>query len=200
MTQWRTALRSISGRTDMRVEIVVITMAAIGVATSLLSAPPAYGWLGGGLACLMLAIAVIDARHFMIPDKLSIAGFALALVNALVERPDAAVEAAAFVVLRGAALAILFLAVRVGYRKLRRREGIGLGDVKLAAVAGAWLGWSTIPIAVEIAAVAALTWYTARQMARERSVERTNRLPFGLFFAPSIWLCWLLQIKLAIPY
>ena len=36
MTQWRTALRSISGRTDMRVEIVVVSMAAIGVATSLL--------------------------------------------------------------------------------------------------------------------------------------------------------------------
>ena len=199
MTQWRTALRLISGRTDIWMEIVVVSVAAIGVATSLVSAPLAYGWLGAGLACLMLAIAVIDARHFVIPDELSIAGFALALVNALVERPDAAVKSAAFVVLRGAALAILFLAVQVGYRKLRRREGIGLGDVKLAAVAGAWLGWLTIPIAVEIAAVAALTWYTARQIVRERSIERTNRLPFGLFFAPSIWLGWLLQIRLAIP-
>lgn len=199
MTRWRTALRSTSGRADMRVEIVVVSMAAIGVATSLLSAPPVYGWLGGGLACLMLAIAVNDARHFIIPDELSIAGFALALVNALIERPDAAVESVAFVMLRGAALAMLFLAVRLGYRTLRQREGIGLGDVKLAAVAGAWLGWLTIPIAVEIAAVAALTWYMARQIVRERSIERTNRLPFGLFFAPSIWLCWLLQIKLAIP-
>ena len=129
----------------------------------------------------MLAIAVNDARHFIIPDELSIAGFALALVNALIERPDAAVKSVAFVVLRRAALAMLFLAVRLGYQTLRQREGIGLGDVKLAAVAGAWLGWLTIPIAVEIAAVAALTWYTARQIVRERSIERTNRLPFVFF-------------------
>ena len=55
--------------------------------------------------------------------------------------------------LRGAVLALLFLGLRVLYRRVRGRDGIGLGDVKLAGVVGAWLGWVTIPIAVEIAAL-----------------------------------------------
>ena len=48
------------------------------------------GWLGAGLALIVLAIAVIDARWFIIPNELSAAGFALALVNAAVTAPNCA--------------------------------------------------------------------------------------------------------------
>ena len=50
-------------------------------------------------------------------------------------------EAVGFALLRGAVLALLFLGAARRYRRLRGRDGIGLGDVKLAGVAGAWLGW-----------------------------------------------------------
>jgi leader peptidase (prepilin peptidase) / N-methyltransferase len=79
------------------------------------------------------------------------------------------------------------------YSRIRGREGIGLGDVKLAGVAGVWLDWSIAPVAIEIAALAALAAYTTRLLYKGRSVRPTNRLPFGLFFAPAIWICWLLQ-------
>ncbi len=106
----------------------------------------------------------------------------------------------AFTILRGAALALVFLLIRYGYERIRGREGIGLGDIKLASVAGAWLDWLTLPIAVEIAACAALLVYLVRQFAFGRPVDATSRLPFGLFFAPTIWLCWVLQTALPAPF
>jgi leader peptidase (prepilin peptidase)/N-methyltransferase len=100
---------------------------------------------------------------------------------------------------RGATFAVLFFALQIGYRWLRRREGLGLGDVKHAAAGGTWLDWATIPAVIEIAAATALTVYLARYLLGQR-VELTlsSRLPFGLFLAPAIWLGWLLQ-SLAVP-
>ena len=105
----------------------------------------------------------------------------------------AGIEAA---ILRGAVLALSFFALRAVYYRVRGRQGIGLGDVKLAAVAGVWLEWTTIPIAIEIAALAALATVGIRQFARGRPLRATVRLPFGLFLAPSIWLGWLLGATL----
>jgi leader peptidase (prepilin peptidase)/N-methyltransferase len=86
---------------------------------------------------------------------------------------------------------VLFFAFRAGYRTLRGVEGMGLGDVKLAAVAGVWLDWAFLPIVVEIAALSALA---AALYARLRGdgFDPKGRLPFGAFFAPAIWICWLL--------
>ena len=165
-------------------------------AVSIWAAPGPPGLLGAGLAVIMLAIAVIDARFFIIPNGLSAAGLALALVNAAVLAPHAMAEAVALAALRGAVLALLFLALRAIYRRLRGREGIGLGDVKLAGVAGAWLTVSTIPIAIEIAALSALAVFGVRHYAGGRPLEAALKFPFGLFLAPSIWLCWLLEVAL----
>ena len=87
----------------------------------------------------------------------------------------------------------IFFVFRAGYRELRRREGMGLGDVKLAAVAGVWLAWTDLPIAVDIAAVSALASALLGR-ASGKKWSATEKLPFGLFFAPAIWICWLLAL------
>jgi leader peptidase (prepilin peptidase) / N-methyltransferase len=177
-------------------EIAAIGILAVAAAvTSLALAPGLGGVLGAGLALVMLAIAAIDARRFIIPDALTLTALALAVANAG-EDGGAVLEGIGAALLRGAVLALSFLAVRAIYYRIRRREGIGLGDIKLAGVAGAWLGWATIPVAVEIAALAALAIYVTRQLAGGRAVSATARLPFGLFFAPAIWLGWLLEATL----
>ena len=73
--------------------------------------------------------------------------------------PDAMLEATAMAVLRGTVLALIFFALRYGYAQWRGRQGLGLGDVKLAFVAGAWLDWLMIPLAIQLAAFAALSAY-----------------------------------------
>jgi leader peptidase (prepilin peptidase)/N-methyltransferase len=109
------------------------------------------------------------------------------------------VDALSYTALRGAALTLAFLTLRVVYRSVRGREGIGLGDVKLASVAGVWLYWSMVPVAIEIAALAALAVYSVRHFCSGRKVCSTTMLPFGLFFAPAIWLGWLLQSIISTP-
>jgi leader peptidase (prepilin peptidase)/N-methyltransferase len=149
----------------------------------------------------MLSIALIDARWQIIPNELNAAALTLALPYALIQNPDAPTEAIATAALRGGALAMLFLVLRLGYQRWRAREGIGLGDVKLAGVAGAWLDWPTIPIAIEIAALSALAAYGVRHYWLGRKLCPTTRLPFGLFFAPAIWLGWLLETTvLVVPH
>ncbi|MFB9263556.1 prepilin peptidase [Bradyrhizobium erythrophlei] len=152
----------------------------------------AAGLLGVGLALVMLAIAIVDARSFLIPDPLNVAGVMLGIANAAVlGRGDLAVLAEA--VLRAVLAAAVFAGLRLAYVRVRRRHGIGLGDVKLAAVAGVWLDWSVLPIAIEIAALSALATYALRRYLLRRRQQPNSRLPFGLFFAPAIWIGWLLQ-------
>jgi leader peptidase (prepilin peptidase)/N-methyltransferase len=173
---------------------VLTAIACSTVIASLVAAPGASGLLGGALGLLMLAVAAADARAFVIPDKLTFAAFLLALTNAANEGLASVPENIAVAALRGLVLALAFFAVREIYLRLRHRHGIGLGDVKLAAVAGAWLDWPLIPVAIEIAALAALIFYIVSQLVLRRSLSATAKLPFGLFFAPAIWFCWLLNV------
>src|SRR5580692_7735887 len=138
-------------------DATIVVAAVATAAASIIAAPGLGGVAGAGLACLMVAIAAVDARRFIIPDELSVAALALGLADAAIRQPDAIGAALADAVLRAAVTAGLFFGLWAAYRRLRRRDGIGLCDVKLAGVAGAWLDWPSIPIAVEIAALAALT-------------------------------------------
>ena len=167
--------------------IVLIVCAA----ASLLAAHGAKGILGTLLAALMIAIDVTDARRWIIPDELSAAAFVLGVLHAALTAQDTMWQAMAFALLRALIAAMLFYGILVGYRMLRGHDGLGLGDVKLAAVAGVWLDWLGIAAAVEMAALSALAAYLAVSLFAGRKMRRTAALPLGLFLAPSIWLAWL---------
>jgi leader peptidase (prepilin peptidase)/N-methyltransferase len=166
---------------------------------SVLIAPSPRGPLGACLALLMCAIALYDARYFIIPDFLNALAFLLGLAHAPAAAVGPILPELADALLRGAVSGGSFLALKLGYRWLRGREGIGLGDVKLAAVAGVWLDWTAIPIAVDIAVVAALATYLMRHMMLRRPLRATSALPFGLFLAPAIWGAWFVEIVLLTP-
>ena len=176
----------------------VVVLAGAMASVSVAVARGAPGWFGAGLAALMLAIAIIDARSLIIPNGLNLAAFLLGLAAAaaLGASPEfwpGAALAVGLAMIRAAVLGLAFLALRALYWRLRGREGIGLGDVKLAAVAGAWLDWPLMPVAVELAALAALAVYALGRWAGQRPFDAAETLPFGLFFAPAIWFCWLIE-------
>jgi leader peptidase (prepilin peptidase)/N-methyltransferase len=187
-------------RADIGVIAALGAVAVAAVIVSVMVAPGLAGLLGAALALDVIAIAAIDARRFIIPDELTLAALVLGIANAGLDSwPEgwsAVFPSIGAALLRGAVLAGCFFALRALYARLRGREGIGLGDVKLAGAGGVWLAWSTIPVAIEIAALAALAVYVVRQLAGGRVMSATARMPFGLFLAPAIWLGWLLEATL----
>ncbi|HLX98242.1 MAG TPA: A24 family peptidase [Roseiarcus sp.] len=167
---------------------------AAGAGAVLASIAAAPGWSGAAgavLAGLMLAIAVIDHRRMIIPDELNALAFVAGLAAAGLGREAAPGAAILQALVRSSLMFVLFFVFRAGYRAVRGRAGMGLGDVKLAAVAGAWLGWADLPIAINIAALSALGAVLYGRL-RGHGFDPMARLPFGAFFAPAIWICWLL--------
>jgi leader peptidase (prepilin peptidase)/N-methyltransferase len=139
------------------------------------------------LGTLMIAGAEVDARTFLLPDTVTLgalaAGIAAAAALAPLDPGWSALEAA----LRAGGTAAALYAVRLGYARLRGREGLGLGDVKLAAAIGAWLPLDAIPLCFALAANAALALVLFARL-RGRPMEATARLPFGAFLCAALWL------------
>jgi leader peptidase (prepilin peptidase)/N-methyltransferase len=162
------------------------------VGASLYAAPGFIGVAGAALALTMLRIGVVDWRRYIIPDGLSLLALALGIAELCFEyRSDVAAPALQALV-RGATMAGLFFAFRLSYRRLRGREGMGLGDVKLAGIAGIWLDWPDLPTVVEVAALGALGFVISSRIYTGRALDPLAKLPFGAFLAPAIWICWLL--------
>ena len=200
LTRWSSLISQTRATTRTLDELTILLVGAASIAASLIVLPNAHGVIGGGLAILMIAIAIVDARRFIIPNELTAAALALGFLNAAVQNSSSVLELLAVAALRGAVMAIAFLSLRVLYRRIRGHDGIGLGDVKLAGVAGVWLDWWVLPVVIEIAALAAIAVYAVRFLyGRRPSARLKAKLPFGLFLAPAIWVGWLLEALFEIP-
>ena len=200
LTRWSSLISQTRATTRTLDELTILLVGAASIAASLIVLPNAHGVIGGGLAILMIAIAIVDARRFIIPNELTAAALALGFLNAAMQDSSFVLELLAVAALRGAVMAIAFLSLRVLYRRIRGHDGIGLGDVKLAGVAGVWLDWWVLPVAIEIAALAAIAVYAVRFLyGRRPSARLKAKLPFGLFLAPAIWVGWLLEALFEIP-
>ncbi|MGY8668370.1 prepilin peptidase [Bradyrhizobium sp. UFLA05-109] len=182
-----------NGPRDLRLLISLTLCAAVII--SLLTAPGEEGLCGAYLAVLMLAIAATDAQRYIIPNELTAAALALALLRAAVLPSDAGAGASAvlWAGIRAAIAALPLLLLMLLYRRWRGRDGLGLGDVKLAAVAGAWLELTTVVAVIELAALSAIAAYAANAALQKKPLRATAYLPFGLFFAPAIWIGWIGQ-------
>lgn len=133
------------------------------------------------LAAAMAGVAVSDARRFIVPDILSLPAIPAGLLvsGLLLEHLAAALLGA-----------LALLALRQAYFALRGREGLGLGDVKLAAVAGAWTGLASLPSVMLIACMAAIGSVLVMKATARATVTAVTPVPFGTYLAPSIWLVW----------
>ncbi|MFN3973340.1 MAG: prepilin peptidase [Gemmobacter sp.] len=138
------------------------------------------------LAAVLAAIAWTDSRSFRIPDLLSIplivGGLGLSMLL-----PDLG----ALHHVAGAVGAYLLFSF-IGAFHFRRRgfDGLGLGDAKLFAAAGAWLGWQLLPLVLLIASVSGLCWALA--------FSRNREVAFGPWLAAAFFVVWGLQITLGV--
>jgi leader peptidase (prepilin peptidase)/N-methyltransferase len=164
-----------------------VELAALAVALFALAADGGGRiWLDCLLGWWLLALAWIDARCWLLPDALTLPLVLVGLVAAAAFASDAL-----FARVLGAALGYSVLqAVAWLYKRLRGRDGLGGGDAKLLAAAGAWVGASALPSVVFVAAAAALA---AALLLRLRGIRLAahSALPFGPFLALALWLVWL---------
>ena len=177
--------------------LVIALIGALAVGLSFAASPDWRGAFGAALALVMLSIALSDFRHFIVPDALSASAFILGLIFAGLFDDTPLIEAILTCLVRAAAAALPLLALMLLYEWWRGRPGLGLGDVKLAAVAGAWLDWFTIVAVIEVAALGALMAYAVWRYVLRRPIVATTPLPFGLFLAPAMWAGWLAEAALA---
>ena len=164
-----------------------IELAALGVAiwsSTLLS-----GWALLASCCLgwaLVALAALDLKYFVLPDFLTLPLAAGGLLANLgfdrASLPDHAL---------GAALGYVFVRVlRVVYRGVRGREGMGLGDAKMLAAAGAWVSWQGLPSVVLLASFLGLAAVLAQLLAGRR-IDPARHIPFGAFLSAGLWIVWL---------
>jgi leader peptidase (prepilin peptidase)/N-methyltransferase len=142
------------------------------------------------LLCLASgALAWIDVRQGIIPDwlNLAIAGLGVAGV-AMLGGWMAAYSASLEGLVIGAAVWLF----RRLYFAVRQFQGLGLGDVKLLAASGIWIGIAGVPMQLLVAALTALAAAGAMQLAGQ-TVTRQTALPFGPFLALGLIITLALQ-------
>ena len=134
----------------------------------------------------LLTLALIDLRDKLLPDAITLPLIAVGLVAALVLEP---LDPAAHLIGALAGLISFFL-VAVIFRTLRGYEGLGGGDAKLFAAAGAWVGWVGLPSVLLIGAATALVVVAIGMAAGRRDIAR-EEIAFGPYLCFGFWLVWL---------
>jgi len=163
------------------------------VCLSSLALPMAEAFVAIALGLAMLAITATDIAEFRIPDWLSLPAICAGLLaSGRILNPNtddlvAYSHAIAAVIGGGSLWAIAAL-----YAWQRGHDGLGFGDVKLAAAAGAWVGPDLLSLVLLLASSSALVAVLGNAWLRGQRVDLKGRVPFGAFLAPSIWIVWLI--------
>jgi leader peptidase (prepilin peptidase) / N-methyltransferase len=148
--------------------------------------PGPVAWSGCLLGWTLIAASMIDLRHYWLPDALTLPLVPTGLLIAWMTTGTISDQVI------GAITGFAVLAVvRRLYWSIRGREGLGLGDAKLLAAAGAWVGWAGLPSVVLIAAATALTVHLPTAVHRRDQGAESSPIAFGPYLAIGLWIVWL---------
>ncbi len=138
------------------------------------------------LGVALVALSFFDIKEFRLPDLITlpliVAGL---LVTVTFGWSDPIWHGIAAVAGYGS-----FYAIGEVYQRLRGHAGLGLGDAKLFAAAGAWLGLEPLPSVLLWATGAALAGVLVASALQHR-ISATSPIPFGPALALGFWLVWL---------
>ncbi|MBM3777675.1 MAG: prepilin peptidase [Acidimicrobiia bacterium] len=153
----------------------------LATATLFVAAWAVYGWqplllVRLAFACAMVVLFVVDLRHYLLPDAITLPGIVAGLASSAFVPPGLLPS------LMGAALGGgLLLALAATWRRVRGVDGLGMGDVKMLAMVGAFLGWQQMLVTLFLASVAGSLVGIGLIVARRGNLQ--SRLPLGSFLA-----------------
>jgi leader peptidase (prepilin peptidase)/N-methyltransferase len=128
------------------------------------------------LICILIALFGIDLEHQILPNSITLPAIAIGVLLSLIAPPGWK-DALIGVVLGGGIL----YAIAWGYYLWRREEGMGMGDVKMLAMIGAFLGWKAVLVTLVLSSFAG-AFIGLGLMAVQRGTMK-YALPFGTFLA-----------------
>ncbi len=170
------------GFTYPAMEMATLTIAITSVALS----QPSMSWLSILLGWWLLALSAIDFREYLLPDSMTYPLIAIGLTLSLIRDPQSMPDH-----LIGAVVGyLIFYGIAWAYRRLRGRDGLGMGDAKLFAAAGAWLTWEGLSPVLMVASLGGLAY--ALLMRSPQKLGATQAIAFGPFLALGFWIVWLL--------
>lgn len=130
----------------------------------------------------LITLAFIDYRHKILPDEIIYPGIGLGLVYSFF-RPDLTFLKA----LLGAAVGAGFLLLIYGaYYLVRKKEGLGLGDVTMMLMVGIFLGWVNALLTLILASFAGVIAGLFLIVVRKKDMQ--TMLPYGSFLAPAAFI------------
>jgi leader peptidase (prepilin peptidase)/N-methyltransferase len=126
--------------------------------------------------CALIVLFAIDLEHHLLPNAITLPGIVVGLAFSLVTEPGWLSSLVGAAVGGGS----LWLIAEVYYR-LRHEEGLGMGDVKMLAMIGAFIGWQLTIVTLMMASVAGSI--VGVIVIASRKGDMKYALPFGTFLA-----------------
>ena len=145
-----------------------------------------YYFFGLTLAALLLLILsiffiiifFIDLKHFIIPNELTFPLMIIGFFKSFDPNLNQTIFPNYINSLIGGVFGYLIIWLIIFfYKKVRKKEGMGLGDAKLLAVIGFWFGWFSIPFTIFISSIVALIFVVPSLINKSRKMS--SQIPFG---------------------
>ena len=126
--------------------------------------------------CSLIALFAIDLEHHLLPNAITLPGIVVGFVFSFFTEPGWLSSLVGIVVGGG----VLF-GVAEAYFRVRKEEGLGMGDVKMLAMVGAFLGWKLALVTLMMASIAGSVVGVALIVTKRGGMKYA--LPFGTFLA-----------------
>jgi leader peptidase (prepilin peptidase)/N-methyltransferase len=128
------------------------------------------------LVCILIALFGIDLEHQILPNSITLPGIVIGLILSVIAPPG--IKDALIGVLVGGGI---LYAIAGAYYLWRREEGMGMGDIKMLAMLGAFLGWKAVLVTVILASFSGAIVGLAMMAVQRGNMKYA--LPFGTFLA-----------------
>ena len=147
------------------------------------------------LSVFFVIIFFIDLKHFIIPNSLTFPLMFIGFIKSFDPNLDNFLFPNYINSLIGGVLGYLIIWLIIfAYKKIKNKEGMGLGDAKLLSAIGFWFGWISIPFVIFLSSVLALLVVTPSLI--NKSKEMSSQIPFGPYLVLGSVLYLLLLEKI----
>ena len=126
--------------------------------------------------CALIVLFAIDLEHQILPNAITLPGIVVGVLFALVGPPGWRASLLGALIGGG-----VLYAIAAGYYYVRKEDGLGMGDVKMLAMIGAFLGWQQMLLTLVLASFAGAI-VGVGVIALQRGTMK-YALPFGTFLA-----------------